>query len=89
MPYVICAPCEGKKDLECIQRCPSDAIHPKPDDQDFPFVDQLFINPQTCTDCGWCADACPEHAIYAVDNVPVEWQSFIKKNRDYYQHHSS
>ena len=31
-----------------------------------------------------CVEVCPVDAIYPEDEVPAEWQSFIRINRDYF-----
>lgn len=84
MPYVICEPCVNTKNQACIDVCPVDAIHPVPTEGNFPLVDQLFIDPQTCTNCGLCAAACPVNAIFEEQSVPEEWLDFIDKNRQYF-----
>ncbi len=85
MAYVITEPCIGTKSGECVQVCPVDAIHPRPDEPDFESVDQLFIDPNTCIECGSCASVCPVGAIYHENDVPDEWKHFIEKNAAYFQ----
>ncbi len=85
MAYVITQPCIGTKSGECVQVCPVDAIHPRPDEPDFENVDQLFIDPNTCIECGSCASVCPVGAIYHENDVPDEWKDFIEKNAAYFQ----
>jgi len=93
MAYVICFPCIGVKDTACVDACPVDCIHPKkneaagyrPDVQvDYEHVDQLYIHPEECIDCGACQPVCPVSAIYPQDEVPREWEGYIQKNRDFY-----
>jgi Fe-S-cluster-containing hydrogenase component 2 len=31
-----------------------------------------------------CVDGCPVEAIYAEDDVPEEWESFIEKNAEFF-----
>jgi NAD-dependent dihydropyrimidine dehydrogenase PreA subunit len=31
-----------------------------------------------------CEDVCPVEAIYAEDDVPEEWESFIEKNAEFF-----
>ena len=31
-----------------------------------------------------CVDVCPVEAIYAEDDVPEEWESFIEKNAEFF-----
>ena len=85
MAHVICQPCVSVKDTACVDVCPNDAIHPRPDEPDFPEENQLFINPLTCSDCGLCVEVCPRSAIYPQQNVPSVWQQYIQLNADYYE----
>ena len=58
MAYVIAEPCIDIKDTACVDACPVDCIHPKKDTRyadsrpNFEQVDQLFIDPVECVDCG-------------------------------------
>lgn len=85
MPHVITQPCIGTKDTACVAVCPVDAIHPTKDEPDFASVEQLYIDPDTCIDCGLCVDECPVKAIFPQEDVPAEWKSFIEKNAAYYK----
>jgi len=84
MAYVICEPCIGTKNAACVDQCPVDAIHPRPEDPAFGMVDQLFIDPHACIDCAMCAFTCPVGAIYQDVTVPPQWQQYIQKNAAYY-----
>ena len=76
MAYFIAEPCIGTKDTACVDACPVDCIHPKKDTQyedgrpGFEQVDQLFIDPVECIDCGACVPVCPVSAIFALDDLP-------------------
>ena len=59
MAYVIAEPCIGTKDTACVDACPVDCIHPKKDEAGYGEVDQLFIDPVECIDCGACVPVCP------------------------------
>lgn len=85
MAYVIAQPCIGTKAGECVQVCPVDAIHPRPDEPDHASVPQLYIDPQTCINCGACASVCPTEAIYPEEDLPAEWKNFIQINAEYYK----
>ncbi|MCF6191782.1 MAG: ferredoxin family protein [Candidatus Hydrothermae bacterium] len=85
MAYVIAEPCVGTKDTSCVEVCPVDCIHPRPDEDGFEAAEQLYINPDECIDCGACEPACPVQAIFPEDEVPEKWKAFIEKNRAYYQ----
>jgi ferredoxin--NADP+ reductase len=43
--------------------CPVDCIHPTPDEPGFGTTEMLYIDAQSCVDCGACLDACPVDAI--------------------------
>jgi len=72
-----------------VDACPVDCIHPKKDTQyedgrpGFDAVDQLFIDPVECIDCGACVPVCPVSAIFALDDLPEKWHSYIEKNANY------
>jgi NAD-dependent dihydropyrimidine dehydrogenase PreA subunit len=85
MAYVIAEPCIGTKDTACVNVCPVDCIHPRKDEAGHADVDQLFIDPDTCIDCGACVPECPVSAIFPEPDVKDEWKSFIAKNRDYFK----
>ncbi|HZQ42220.1 MAG TPA: 4Fe-4S binding protein [Acidobacteriaceae bacterium] len=84
MAYVIAEPCIGTKDRACVDACPVDCIHPKADEAKSEEVDQLFIDPVECIDCGACVPVCPVSAIYAGDDLPEKWESFRDKNAAHY-----
>jgi len=85
MPFIIAEPCIGTKDTACVAVCPVDCIHPKKEDPAFAAADQLYIDPDTCIDCGLCVDECPVKAIFAEDDLPPEWKRFIQINEHYFQ----
>ena len=82
MPHVITEPCIGVKDAACVLVCPVDCIHPRKDEAGFAAAQQLFIDPNTCIDCGLCVDECPVKAIFAEDDVPAKWKQYIQLNAD-------
>jgi len=79
MAYVIAEPCIGVKDRACVDVCPVDCI--------YEGEDQLYIHPDECIDCGACEPVCPVKAIFAEDEVPVEWKAYIQKNADFFKTH--
>lgn len=85
MPHIIAEPCLGTKDTSCVEVCPVDCIHPTKNEADFATCDQIYIDPDTCIDCGLCVDECPVKAIFPQEDLPVEWQKYIQINLDYYQ----
>lgn len=85
MPHVIAEPCVGTKDTSCVEVCPVDCIHPTKAEADFGKTDQLYIDPDTCIDCGLCVDECPVKAIFPQEDLPSEWNKFVQVNLDYYK----
>jgi ferredoxin len=85
MAYIITEPCIGTKDTACVEVCPVDCIHPKKDEAEFANAKQLYIDPDTCIDCGACEPVCPVEAIFEADSVPEQWKNYIQINADYYK----
>lgn len=85
MAYVIAEPCIGNKTGACVEACPVDAIHPRQDEAGFAEVEQLFIDPDECIECGACAAVCPVSAIFGPGELPENWASYEQKNADYYK----
>ncbi len=83
MAHVICEPCIGTKDKSCVEVCPVDCIKELPDGSS----PQLYIDPETCIDCGACVPACPVEAIYPEDEVPEQWKEYIEINRKFFEDH--
>jgi ferredoxin len=83
--YIITEPCVGTKDTACVDVCPVDCIHPRKDEPDFESAQQLFIHPDECIDCGACVPACPVEAIFALDETPEKWKTFIDVNAQHFQ----
>ena len=84
MTHIIAEPCIGTKDTACVEVCPVDCIHPKSSAPDFANTDQLYIDPDTCIDCGLCVDECPVQAIFPEEDLPEEWTKYIQINVDHY-----
>lgn len=85
MTHVIAEPCIGTKDTSCVDVCPVDCIHPTKDETKFTDEKMLFIDPDTCIDCGLCVDECPVQAIFPEEDLPQEWQAYLKLNAEWYQ----
>lgn len=79
LAYVICEPCINAKELACVDVCPVDCI------QGAGGEEQMYIDPQTCIDCGACEPVCPVSAIFFEADVPEKWQSYISKNADFFK----
>lgn len=85
MAHVITKPCIGVKDTACVVVCPVDCIHPTKDEAEFEQHEMLYVDPQTCIDCGMCVDECPAEAIFLDADVPAEWEEFIERNAAHYR----
>jgi ferredoxin len=85
MAYVIAEPCINVKDTACVDACPVDCIHPRKDEADFAEAELLYIHPIECIDCGACVPVCPVSAIFALDDLPAQWEHYAKINADHYE----
>jgi ferredoxin len=61
------------------------SIHPTPDEPEYEAQEQLYIDPDDCTDCYACVETCPVEAILPEDQVPDQWHSYIERNAAYFQ----
>ena len=84
MSYYIAEPCIGTKDTACVEVCPVDCIHPTKDEDNFEEAKQLYIEPDTCIDCGACEPVCPVTAIFPEEELPEKWSDYVAINTDYY-----
>lgn len=85
MAHVITEPCIGTKETACVDVCPVDCIHPRKDEADHGAAKQLFIDPDTCIDCGLCVDECPVKAIFPEADVPAQWKNYIQLNAAHFK----
>ena len=85
MTYIIAEPCIDVKDAACVDVCPVDCIHPLPTVEEFETVNQLYIDPEECIDCGVCEPECPVEAIFMEDDIPEQWEHFLQINADYFK----
>ena len=72
MTFVVTEACIKCKYTDCVDVCPVDCFKEGPN--------FLVIDPDECIDCAVCVPECPANAIYAEDDVPTEYQDFIKIN---------
>jgi len=42
----------------------------------------LYIDPESCVDCGACEPECPVEAIFYDEDVPEKWQPYIELNAE-------
>lgn len=78
MPHIITQSCCN--DASCVEVCPVDCIHPRPDERGFASAEMLFIDPQACVDCGACIPVCPVDAITTSDQVDERNAVFVDIN---------
>src|SRR5512136_565594 len=70
MTHIITSLCV--RDRGCIEVCPVECMVPGfPQDQ-WPWI---YIDPDTCIDCGACVPECPFAAIYPEDEVPSAYKA--------------
>ena len=74
MAHVVTEPCIKCKYTDCVVVCPVDAYRED--------AEMLVIDPDVCIDCGACVPECPVQAIYAEEDVPEKWKSFIQLNAE-------
>lgn len=78
MSHVITSLCV--RDRGCIEVCPVECIVPGQPADGYPM---MYIDPDTCIDCGACVPECPFGAIYPEDEVPSAYTAkgteFINK----------
>lgn len=97
MSYIIGNKCVSVCDTSCVKVCPVDAINgPKLVDGVGSEVEnmtkeeliglQLYINPNTCIDCGACVPECPVDAIFKDEQEAVALgdKESIEKNYGFY-----
>ncbi|MDF3337493.1 FAD-dependent oxidoreductase [Mycolicibacterium septicum] len=85
MSYVITQNC--CKDASCVPVCPVDCIRPVHPRGRSTSTEMLFIDPDTCIDCGACMEACPVDAIYYDEDLPAELEIFRDINARYFAQH--
>jgi ferredoxin len=78
--YIIAEPCIGTKDTACVEVCPVDCIHPKKDEDGFAAATQLYIDPNSCIQCGNCEPVCPVKAIFTEETIPEKWKHYQEIN---------
>ena len=83
MAYVITNTCT--KDELCIDACPVDCIHPRSTEARFAEVEMLYVDPDSCIDCGACVPVCPTSSIYVDSDLPPELAAYTEANAAYYK----
>lgn len=80
MTYVVTEACIGVKDQSCMEVCPEFCIFSEDVD------DISFIDPNRCTDCGVCKEACAMGAIFRDVSVPKASVEFIALGEYWFRH---
>ena len=83
--YVIAEPCNSRKDTNCLDVCPVDAIHPNRKSPDFTNAAKLHINAMTCIGCGSCFRVCAAQAIFSREELPASYEPYDLENLQYFQ----
>ncbi len=68
MTHIITSLCV--RDRGCIEVCPVECIVPGEPVGQWPW---MYIDPDTCIDCGACIPECPFLAIFPEDEVPAAY----------------
>ena len=76
MTYVITEACVDVMDRACLVECPVDCIREG--------VRMLYIDPDSCIDCGACEPSCPVEAIYHEDNGTEQSSVYIRANAEFF-----
>ena len=70
MTYIVTQLC--LRDTVCVEVCPVECmVLGKPEEQ-WPW---LYIDPDTCIDCGACVPECPYEAIFPEEEVESDYQA--------------
>jgi ferredoxin len=73
MPHIVAEPCIKCKFTDCVDVCPVDSFREG--------ANTLVIDPDECIDCGACVPECPTEAIFAEEDLPEKWESFVEYNQ--------
>ena len=71
MAYVIAAPCVDHSDQSCVAVCPVDCIW-----GDLSVDRKMYVDPESCIECGACRPVCPNDAIVPAGDLRPEWRDF-------------
>jgi len=74
MPVVVTDKCHNCRFTECVTVCPVSCFHGD--------ETMLYVDPDTCVDCGSCIPLCPVGAIYDSIDLPEDKQNWIKINAE-------
>jgi ferredoxin len=72
MSHVVTNKCYDCRYTDCVIVCPVDCFYG--DEK------SLYIDSDSCIDCGCCVNECPVSAIYEERDVPKEYENDIENN---------
>ncbi len=58
------------RDTACVDVCPVECMVLGKPEEEWPW---LYIDPDTCIDCGACIPECPYEAIFPEEEVPFDY----------------
>lgn len=74
MTHVVTENCNGCRFTDCVATCPVTCFHTD--------GEMVYIDTESCVDCGACVTACPVDAIYQMFMLPDELTNWIDINRE-------
>ena len=74
MPHIVTERCVDCKHTVCVSVCPVDCFHEGDT--------RLWIDPDECIDCAACVPECPEEAIFALEDLPPEYEQDVALNAE-------
>lgn len=74
MTFVVTSNCDGCRFTDCVAVCPVDCFHGD--------GSMLYIDPDTCIDCGACVPECPVEAIYDEGSLSGELEVWLSINAE-------
>lgn len=77
MAFVILDPCSKEKAAECVSVCPVDCIEEG--------VDQFYIDPDICIDCGACVAVCPVDSIVEEYDLSPDQAIYLEKAEAFFE----
>lgn len=60
------------RDTACVEVCPVECMILGVPEGEWPW---LYIDPDTCIDCGACVPECPYEAIFPEEEVPFDYEA--------------
>ncbi len=60
------------RDTACVEVCPVECMVLGKPETEWPW---LYIDPDTCIDCGACVPECPYEAIFPEEEVPFDYEA--------------